>query len=141
MVQRVKRATLRDGERHDARLPMPESRQGTTIVSFPAPMHPLQEQTMLQELQGIALAHKHRSRADEWLFLASFAGSPSQFDAFGYIKEPWRQDPEMDQLVRTALVTGRAVNAHGEKLGRNEKCPCGSGKKFKRCCGTLNLDP
>ena len=135
MVQRVKRATLRDGERHDARLPMPESRQGTTIVSFPAPMHPLQEQTMLQELQGIALAHKHRSRADEWLFLASFAGSPSQFDAFGYIKEPWRQDPEMDQLVRTALVTGRAVNAHGEKLGRNEKCPCGSGKKFKRCCG------
>jgi hypothetical protein len=21
------------------------------------------------------------------------------------------------------------------KIGRNEKCPCGSGKKFKRCCG------
>ena len=21
------------------------------------------------------------------------------------------------------------------KVGRNEKCPCGSGKKFKRCCG------
>ena len=20
------------------------------------------------------------------------------------------------------------------KLGRNESCPCGSGKKFKRCC-------
>ena len=20
------------------------------------------------------------------------------------------------------------------KIGRNEKCPCGSGKKFKRCC-------
>ena len=135
MVQRVKRATLRDGERHDARLPMPESRQGTTIVTFPAPTHPLQEQTMLQELEGIALAHKYRSRADEWLFLGSFAGSPFQFDAFGYIKDPWSRDPEMEQLVRTALVPGRAVNAHGEKLGRNQKCPCGSGKKFKRCCG------
>ncbi len=23
----------------------------------------------------------------------------------------------------------------GEKIGRNEPCPCGSGKKFKKCCG------
>jgi uncharacterized protein YecA (UPF0149 family) len=22
------------------------------------------------------------------------------------------------------------------KVGRNEPCPCGSGKKFKKCCGT-----
>ncbi len=22
-----------------------------------------------------------------------------------------------------------------EKIGRNDKCPCGSGKKFKKCCG------
>ena len=22
-----------------------------------------------------------------------------------------------------------------KKAGRNETCPCGSGKKFKRCCG------
>lgn len=23
----------------------------------------------------------------------------------------------------------------GPKIGRNEPCPCGSGKKYKRCCG------
>jgi len=23
----------------------------------------------------------------------------------------------------------------GQKVGRNEKCPCGSGKKYKKCCG------
>ena len=23
----------------------------------------------------------------------------------------------------------------GKKVGRNEPCPCGSGKKYKRCCG------
>jgi len=23
----------------------------------------------------------------------------------------------------------------GEKVGRNEPCPCGSGKKYKKCCG------
>ena len=22
-----------------------------------------------------------------------------------------------------------------DKIGRNEKCPCGSGKKYKKCCG------
>lgn len=23
----------------------------------------------------------------------------------------------------------------GEKIGRNDPCSCGSGKKFKKCCG------
>ena len=25
----------------------------------------------------------------------------------------------------------------GKKIGRNEPCYCGSGKKFKHCCGAL----
>ena len=24
-----------------------------------------------------------------------------------------------------------------QKIGRNDKCPCGSGKKFKHCCGSI----
>ena len=31
--------------------------------------------------------------------------------------------------ISAARSTGRA------KLGRNDPCPCGSGKKYKRCCG------
>jgi preprotein translocase subunit SecA len=23
----------------------------------------------------------------------------------------------------------------GKKIGRNDPCPCGSGKKYKHCCG------
>lgn len=26
--------------------------------------------------------------------------------------------------------------AQSEKIGRNDSCPCGSGKKYKKCCGT-----
>ncbi len=26
----------------------------------------------------------------------------------------------------------------GKKVGRNDPCPCGSGKKYKQCCGKLN---
>lgn len=29
---------------------------------------------------------------------------------------------------------GTSVHAGG-KVGRNDPCPCGSGKKFKKCCG------
>lgn len=29
--------------------------------------------------------------------------------------------------------TYTAVN-DGEKIGRNDPCPCGSGKKYKKCC-------
>ena len=27
------------------------------------------------------------------------------------------------------------VKRQGDKIGRNDPCPCGSGKKYKRCCG------
>jgi preprotein translocase subunit SecA len=29
----------------------------------------------------------------------------------------------------------KTVKRKGEKVGRNDPCPCGSGKKFKKCCG------
>ena len=28
-------------------------------------------------------------------------------------------------------------NNENKKIGRNEKCPCGSGKKYKHCCGLI----
>ena len=31
--------------------------------------------------------------------------------------------------------TRTPVVREGRKIGRNEQCPCGSGKKYKRCCG------
>ena len=27
------------------------------------------------------------------------------------------------------------VRREGKKIGRNDPCPCGSGKKYKKCCG------
>jgi uncharacterized protein len=31
--------------------------------------------------------------------------------------------------------SGSGESALSEKIGRNEPCPCGSGKKYKKCCG------
>ena len=33
------------------------------------------------------------------------------------------------------LITQKAKNDDGEKVGRNDLCPCGSGLKYKKCCG------
>jgi preprotein translocase subunit SecA len=27
------------------------------------------------------------------------------------------------------------IETSSEKVGRNDPCPCGSGKKYKQCCG------
>ena len=35
--------------------------------------------------------------------------------------------------VKKNLITAPVINA--EKVGRNDPCPCGSGKKYKKCCG------
>jgi uncharacterized protein len=34
----------------------------------------------------------------------------------------------------------RAETPGSGKIGRNELCPCGSGKKYKRCCGAMTIN-
>ena len=41
------------------------------------------------------------------------------------MRDHWRRQKEVPALVRRAEP----------KVGRNEACPCGSGRKFKKCCG------
>jgi len=36
---------------------------------------------------------------------------------------------------RWYYVDGRTVPVSTAKVGRNDPCPCGSGNKYKRCCG------
>ena len=33
--------------------------------------------------------------------------------------------------------SAKLVNSNNKKIGRNDKCPCGSGKKFKHCHGNI----
>jgi uncharacterized protein len=37
--------------------------------------------------------------------------------------------------MRAIPVQAGAVATAKRIVGRNEACPCGSGKKFKQCCG------
>jgi uncharacterized protein len=42
---------------------------------------------------------------------------------------------------RPGLVTRATEPRNPEsKIGRNDQCPCGSGKKYTRCCGSLTIN-
>ncbi len=40
-----------------------------------------------------------------------------------------------DQPARSQPAAGKPAPVAVTKIGRNEPCPCGSGKKYKKCCG------
>ncbi|WP_203363642.1 plasmid pRiA4b ORF-3 family protein [Bacillus sp. REN10] len=42
---------------------------------------------------------------------------------------------EMEKHYLIPLPNQSVTTAGTGKVGRNEKCPCGSGKKYKKCCG------
>jgi len=50
-------------------------------------------------------------------------------DAFSQDQQPQASRPGQGQPVQ------QTVKRDGRKIGRNEPCPCGSGKKYKKCCG------
>ena len=58
-------------------------------------------------------------------------------------KAEWLYElPQWDNLIsaerRQELYKAQKrsmIIVKGKKIGRNEPCPCGSGKKYKQCCG------
>ena len=42
---------------------------------------------------------------------------------------------EQSRMAGAATAAPAAQRKTGEKVGRNDKCPCGSGKKYKQCHG------
>ena len=55
------------------------------------------------------------------------------------LKSEIRQNIERKQVVKTAITNDSKdhakVQKKSTKVGRNDPCPCGSGKKYKQCCG------
>jgi len=63
----------------------------------------------------------------EELILGVAAGVTAIYEYFG----PERR--------RTAAELGGGRRQAEQKIGRNDPCPCGSGKKYKHCCGKAAL--
>lgn len=63
--------------------------------------------------------------------LHAYASMYGVFNDMAYIDDTLLLPP----YKRPRKIRGRHVPIRTEpKIGRNEPCPCGSGKKFKKCC-------
>lgn len=40
-----------------------------------------------------------------------------------------------EAFAETASGKPKPIKSPGSKIGRNDPCPCGSGRKYKKCCG------
>ena len=50
------------------------------------------------------------------------------------------EEPKREQVAKPTATSADGTDAprtvhKGKKVGRNDPCPCGSGKKYKKCCG------
>ena len=60
---------------------------------------------------------------------------------FSYADERLRSLKErLDRRLKTVGIAGRASVAGNAAAGRNDRCPCGSGRKYKACCGDPRAD-
>ena len=75
------------------------------------------------KLDGIIKKRKYISKANHWIGVILKQESPYLREIYFY-DTPWKYDTILE------LEKSRSV----PKVGRNESCPCGSGKKYKKCC-------
>jgi len=110
----------------------------------------------LMQIIDAAEEQRLREQADRNQQAAQFSGgSAPTADATDYgngAKRQRRAQTTLDELeeefqrkkrreLDQARMAGAGEQQHvqqvvrGEKVGRNDPCPCGSGKKHKKCCG------
>jgi len=132
-IRVTKQTTRTDRSSHSFAMPL-DNHFGISFVSI---------NSMSQEVlenKTICYAHikKYLSKADSWLGLGSYPFSPNLIDVFYYDSEPWEYNAQDEEICKdfNSHHKTRMFSINGnKKTGRNDLCPCGSGKKYKKCCG------
>jgi hypothetical protein len=131
-IDQIVRKTELDGECHDLTVPMVGEGTGLTVHATAEPRE-MARARLVAHCERRKYIHKART----WFGICVTSGDqPLRFGVS--LDFPWEQsdklDREIGQVERKAPIrldnTGR-----NNKIGRNEPCPCGSGIKYKKCCG------
>lgn len=137
-IKRTKAQTEIDSSWHNfSMLAGPErSSFGLTFISW--------ENNNSEELMRILLklsrGRKYKSRADHWIGIGCLKDSKRFVDGFVFNDQKWVYDELMEEEIE-GMFEGKNKGTSikfGKKIGRNEPCPCCSGKKYKHCCSKLN---
>jgi hypothetical protein len=128
-INLTRQKTLKDHQRHDFSITVENGAIGFSFVSLPANPEKLEP-----FLMSLVIAKKYRTKAKIWLGFGWVSESPSFVDGVVFNDSPWVEDEELEEFSKKILISGKVLNSQGEKIGRNDPCPCQSGKKYKICC-------
>ena len=131
-IDRIVREAKRDGKNHDISVPVDASGMGFTIHCNNLP-----EDVARERLTAHCRLRKHDGKANAWYGLLLEPGTGQIRGALAN-EEDWQPDIQLDAVLsswpRRAPVPISHLASGPRKIGRNEPCPCGSGKKYKKCC-------
>jgi hypothetical protein len=135
-IIQTKQKTLRDGKLHSFSLLPDDSfytHVGVTYISLDSD----NSSELKKRLLTLCQARKYKSKADAWIGFGSLKNGNEIIDAVTFNNQLWEYNKELEELSIDMLEgKGRAIeNRISKKIGRNEKCPCGSGLKYKKCHG------
>jgi hypothetical protein len=128
--------TKRDGQHHDFSIIYGKNTSGITFFCQQGT-----PDTLGPRLMQLAMARKYKTKADLWLALGSNIETDRMVDVLAFSDQLWAYDKEQEDLTKIHLKPGISMGKNGEKVGRNDPCPCGEIKldgkpvKFKHCCG------
>lgn len=126
-IKKTKEKAIKEGKNSDFSLIANDNKNGVSFIAQnPASTN------LLPAIFNLSVARKYKTKADKWLGLSSNAESPDLVEVAVFNKQPWQSNPKLEALQSTMLKPGMFINL--KKVGRNEKCPCGSGRKYKKCC-------
>lgn len=129
-IAKIKSQARERGKVQAFTMSLSEGKSGISVVAVPRTEAADIEQGTL----AYAMARKYEVRAERWLGLGCVVGSPDMIDAVVYSSEPWREDSALEEVASKILKSsGVALNREMKKIGRNDSCYCGSGKKYKKC--------
>ena len=152
MRQIEKQVTLQvlDGLWKDHLQTMDQLRQGIHLRAY-ANKNPKQEykreafelfeallERLKQEVVRI-LSHLHIKRQDEAELIEQKRREEAERQQLAFQHAQASALPEAEQEAgQQAEAPQQPMVRDAPKVGRNDPCPCGSGKKYKQCCGALN---
>jgi hypothetical protein len=129
-IRDIKKRARVDGKKHDLSLIFDKGEAGISVVCQPDHPENLERNLLLH-----AHVRKYKTKANLWLAFGCMVNDPNIVSLVAFTKAPWTFDEELEQMSQSYLSSGKIMKVDGSKPGRNETCPCGSGKKFKKCCG------
>jgi len=133
-VEKITKRAVADGKNHNLTVGLGRGTTGLTIHCNNDPI-----ETAGPSLEMHCHARKYTEHAQTWFGVCLLPSD--QTLRFGLnLDFAWEQNDAMDASTKTMGKSGKLASLlkrpsmKVQKVGRNDPCPCGSGKKFKKCC-------